>query len=347
MARGPHSSDGVSTVVHPRTDFPQQGWQSYVERTENIPSRAGIWESQAQGFRSVDARTKQRPWVLYPNAAEPAWTAFVPVTVPFVAANDWTVDTAHTGRGKSWFSTDYPRTDWLTANLQAAFDPAVADWHIDTTSYEKRNYRDGDYPDSAWMAPVLNPVTNPAIRSWVNESVRMAGYPRRRLSRGIGTIGFFFTTVFDPATQAWHIETRLYEKRAYRNGDYPDVSWLAPTITPSTNPAIRSWTILTDQTPDRNARAIHNFLAGFDQSWMFENLPVPFDSAFYAAVSQLVGEQTPERDQLEMALYLGLYDLSWVHDVIPLVDPVPGATVIPRPIAPIMAARRRKKRRSC
>ena len=87
------------------------------------------------------------------------------------------------------------------------------------------------------------------------------------------------------------------------------------------------------------------WMDGPSQDWLTVNIPTPFDARLVVHSSDdRLGEKRSRIPKFQVSYYPYLYDMSWVHDVIPLTDPVVVAPRL-RPIAPIMSARRRTRRR--
>ena len=68
------SSGGVSAVLFPRTDFPQQGWLPFVKAVApNFPLYMVAADELANSFRSNDRRDGQRKRTIYTDFQQQQW----------------------------------------------------------------------------------------------------------------------------------------------------------------------------------------------------------------------------------------------------------------------------------
>jgi len=215
-----------------------------------------------------------------------------------------------------------------TAEGPPAFDPSLYNWTIPSTRILVGRYWSNGAIDLSWLA------NESALTNWTIPSDRAAR------TRSLWPDTNQPTTWLSSVTPiiGWALS---YERMAHGLGPRADTNtdhaWLAY---PS---PIIGWNAPTD----RQARAMGRWApeTNSDNAWIFSVLPVPFDGAIFPGIAELVGSRTPPSPRLAVAQHWAWYDLSWLHDVIPLTDPVAPSTSRPRPIAPIMSARRRKKRR--
>jgi hypothetical protein len=244
-------------------------------------------------------------------------------------------------------TTVHPRTDlegWGNAAIlgppyTAAFYPAIRQLNENSI----RNVRISSLYAGPGYAESLG-IFNPAQLSWQIQTVvtRDVRLYQRDTNRDHAWIFENLPVVveFDPALQPWTIpaDRMAHASGQWRQETNPDVSWMA-SVSP-----ISGWTAPMERLPHALGRWTPE--TNLDNAWLFSVQPVAFDGALFPGIAELVGARTPMGPRLAVVYYLSLVDLSWVHDVIPLTDPLPGPTFIPlRPIAPIMSARRRNKRR--
>ena len=143
---------------------------------------------------------------------------------------------------------------------------------------------------------------------------------------------------FTPVLLRWSLPwDRMAPGPTYIPDTHVDPAWIAATL--AFDPAQCNWSIDSQRVPNARYRTDTNR----DSAWVVATLS--FDPALYAPVAQIHGTRTAESLVLAVQLQVALYDLSWVHDVIPLTDPDAETIIHLRPIAPIMSARRRNKKR--
>ena len=280
-------------------------------------------------------------------------------------------------RGKNHY---FYQTQQEVINFSQAFDPALQDWCIDsgrTSQLLGRFLRDTN-TDVSWLFPTLPVVFDPAIQEWTQSTDRTAPGPRYRLDTNTD-ISWIFPNLpaFDPALQDWtQATTRTATGKRYQRDTNTDVSWIFPTL-PVFDPATCPWAVQSDL-PQRKsssylqrrtgpagfavydpafwpATTIHSYRLwkapkglwqpDLDNAWIQTSIPPPFDATTQFAALGIPGTRTTARARLLVSRYQSFYDLSFVHDVIPLTDPVAATVIHLRPIAPIMSARRRNKKR--
>lgn len=374
-----NSGDGVLSIRHPRSDWPQDGWISYVTRTRDIPPFIAPCLSETNSYRPPDRRAVQRNYVLYPDAQEQWWVSFTPVITPYIAKQDWHIDTVITGK-REWHTSDYPRTDWLYTSLPAVFDPALQDWYIKTErttnpQHVRKLHWDAGLQDTNWFVG-----SSPVFRNWVIPTTRT---PQRDLSPRPTEQRLDWNTVnlqpgTNPAINDWHVDTTRTTQRdrqpqlsdhkvewmvavlpAFRDWGIPTVrtedrrvpqtyrSWLADQenwtapFTPAITPPIvqQDWHIKTAQTGKRGWYA--NDFPGVDWAFSVTAVP-PFDPTQQSWPILGLRSDTNRRPNQVVFVSIDVMDLSWSPDA----PTNPGTTAFPRlrPIAPIMSARRRNRR---
>ena len=367
------SSEGLLTIVHPRSDWPQDGWISYQART-NVPSFFTAPPTQYEhSYRPPDRRIMQSNgrYFYYGEMSQPQWTSFaVPVT-SYIVKNDWHIDTTRTisprdaqrasryellpDAGEPWWTSFVPA---ITAYI------AKNDWHIDTVRTTDRRVTpnprlewEAGFERLDWNTANLQPSTNPAVNDWHIDTVRTNDkrVPQRKAvlypdaqEQWWATAAASFATI---AAQDWHIDTVMTDTAITKRETYllwPDAQeqWWTAFATLAAKVAAQDWH--QDTTRTTRSAFVDRRLRQYDpdHAWIYtavQSVPA-FDPAFMAGITQLCSNMTEPQAKLALGLYADFYDLSWLHDVIPLTDPTTGKIHL-RPIAPIMSARRRNRRR--
>lgn len=210
------SSEGVVAVLHPRSDFPQNGWISYAERSL-VPLRTPVRLEQIQSFRSEDRLVKQRKQLFYRDFTQSSWVTYQSAAVPIIIR--FPLDTVE---------------EQYTTQTKKRKSPL---WYI-------------SYDPMGWIAAV-QPAVNPAIRSWQEESSRLS--PKHLFPQGatqdLGWISPLLQS-YDPSIQSWTIDSTFNSKHKPFPLDNIDVDWISATFSQQAfDPATLSWTIpSTDRT---------------------------------------------------------------------------------------------------
>lgn len=377
------NSEGVVAIRHPRSEGAiEQGWLAKATGSGTFyEARTDFgWYSATQSIRAQGAvrfygERGRRTELYYQTAPEQGWlrkptgtfyearTGFgwyhdtfastprhpardldrwdqddtnFDVIVNAPAINDWFQDTVRTASGPRYLRDGGQSVGWIFPTLPvSSYDPAPQDWtiHTERMGLELRGPRDTT-PDLSWLAnaSALTGWNLPADRvsrlahlwpdtqqtnPWLGSVSPIVGWnaPTDRLSRALGS---------------WKRETSS------------DLSWLSPNLPQTFDPALQGWIIPAD----RMAHALGRWTAETNPTygWITPDLLIVFDPAVFPGIAELVGWSTPKSASLSMQRAVFVYDLSWLHDVIPLTDPVASTFIRLRPIAPIVHARRRRRR---
>jgi len=218
--------------------------------------------------------------------------------------------------------------------------PAVEQLANSFRTDEKAPYLYLPSEDIGWLYANL-PTFNPALFIQGQSSFRTNSKAPYRASADTN-IGWLYavTSTFDPALFIQSQPSlRTPSRSLYRYATSEDMGWLYATLPVVFDPQYLIH-VVDDQIARARRRAPQNDQPS--QAWIYANLPA-FNPAFF--IQGQPSFRTDEREELELAYQAWVNDLSWLHDVLGLVDTpfVPG-TVYQRPIAPIMSARRRRRR---
>lgn len=340
------NSEGVRVIRHPRSEGAiEQGWIRKPTGTLFEAVNAYGWYSESQSYR------------------------------PYERTSGYG---ARCGPNHDFYQTA-PEQGWLRKPT-GTFYEAVSGygWYHDsffsTPRHPARDLERWDQDDATFDVIVVSP----AINDWFQDTVRTAPGPRYLRDAG-QSVGWIFPTLpvssYDPAPQDWtiHTERMGLEMRVQRYTN-PDLSWLANVspitgwnapvdrlgtgaryqrdtnvdrsylaiVTPPFDPALQAWSIPAD----RMAHALGRWTAETNPTygWITPDLLLVFDPALFPGIAELVGWSTPKPASLSIQRAVFVYDVSWVHDVIPLTDPAASTFIRLRPIAPIVHARRRRRR---
>lgn len=362
------SSEGVHTSVFPRTDFPQQGWirKPTVNGTVNDFYEAikGFgWFSQTQSFRSNEhqisygARIRSLVRPFYQTEPQQGW-----IRKPTVngATNDLyeaITDFGWYGRTnsdvppirKSRMLDQWPFDD-TAVDISQVFNPATADWGIDTALASKKIRRYSvDQPNTDWIGNVASgSLFDPSIIGGILEQTadtRRWILQQLSLNVGIksdGAAGPPPPVPFDPAVLGWTIDSGRTPNRK----GLPE-SYLAPqrgafqVVNTQVLAAVWAQT-LNDDAMAKGRIYLRPRQEQPAQDWIYTSIP-PFNVQFVIHSEMPLRMAAGKWFILQHGHYLN--DLSWLKDVLGLVDLPPTATHHKRPIAPIMSARRRNRRR--
>lgn len=360
------------------TDFPQQGWirkptgNLFEYRVRHWPVLSELTHPKKRYWPD----TNQQPAWIYGNTFgspyNPAindWTtdtirvtslfkrtADTNTAVPFGSvpglAGDWHIDTGRTSgpTRSSWYATQ-PLDGWWAATFSAgAFDPSTFPWS--NYGYGDRPFLDQSlFQDAAkgqarggFGGGTPPPPFDPSVFNWTVES----GVPSRRKApnfwndalKAAQSFGLLDTRPLQPAFDQLVYSFGMRGRNLRPNVSDDLFGWIWANLPVPFDAALLPH-VSDDRTRDRYTKT--PWLDQFSQAWVTQNLP-PFDPAFFAHSGDPF--RMEDRARLAVALYQFYSDLSWTHDVLGLTDPPPVADVpLLRPIAPIMAARRRNRRR--
>ena len=232
------NSEGVVAIQHPRSDFPQQGWQGkaansgvYYEASEGFG-----WFSETQSYRSTDKSIKHGRY----NRSN--IRAFYETQPARVYKATGTFYEAYTGYG--WYSESQsfrpneqgiaygkrrgPKWDFYqsqplnvyTSTLSAVYDPAINDWEIPsfrTTGHPSRLFENWDQDDQSFDFITFAAGFDPATLNWTIDTSRMLAGPVTRVRRDtpVDSSWIFpnLPAIFDPSAQIWVIQSH---RPAYR-----------------------------------------------------------------------------------------------------------------------------------
>lgn len=358
-------------------DFQQQGWIQkptgnlfeYRERSWHVPSeRTGTkkqyWLDTNQqpawiyaGSLGATYNPSVNDWNTETSRTGPSlkWMGDTNTSLPFGSVpgidGDWHIDTvrASSPTRSSWYATQ-PLDGWWAAAFTGTFDPSTFPWsnygYGDRPFLDQSLFQDaakgqarGGFGGGEAPAPFDPSVVNWTVDSGVPAKRQSPSYWRNAL-KASQSFGLLDVRPLQPSFDQLGYSSRMRGRNIRPNISDDLFGWVWANL-PTVFDASLLPHVSDDRTRDRYQKAPR--LDQFSQAWIAQNLP-PFDVSLTAHSGDPF--RMGDRARLVVALYQFYSDLSWTHDVLGLIDPpVVPDVILPRPIAPIMAARRRNKRR--